>query len=212
MHTDGRANLVGAVDLALRPVPEVCIYFDGILLRGNRTIKYSTFNFGAFQSPNFPPLGEIGSEVRLTEEPLRSTREFRMVGDFDARVAVFGLSPGSDGEALLKLGEADLRAVLIVAFGYGNIPVTNRGIANAIRALVDGGKVVAVGTQSRHGATDMRRYAGGRLALECGAVGTGDMTVPASTVKLMYLAAGNDNPDAIRRGLTVAIAGEISKP
>ena len=51
--------------VALRPIPEVAIYFDGLLLRGNRAIKNSTFAFGAFRSPNFPPLAEVGTEVKL---------------------------------------------------------------------------------------------------------------------------------------------------
>lgn len=211
VHTDGRANLVGAVDLALHPIPEVTIYFNGLLLRGNRAIKYSTFDFGAFRSPNFLPLAEIGTGVRLTGQPLKPKGKFRVDGQFDSRIAVVWLHPGADGSVLRDIRHADLRGVLVIAFGYGNVPVADRGVADAIRALTEAGKVVAVGTQSLDGTVDMKRYAGGRLALAHGAVGTGDMTLPATAVKLMYLAGTLDSADAIKRALPVPLAGEITQ-
>jgi L-asparaginase len=210
VHTDGRANLVGAVDLALRPIPEVSIYFDGLLLRGNRAVKQSTFAFGAFGSPNFPPLAEVGTEVKITANPLRPGVSFRLEGTFDPRVAVVWLHPGDDGELLECLAGSSVSAVLIAAFGFGNIPALDGRVAQAIRALVGRGKVVAVGSQSPNGKVELTRYAGGRLALDSGAVGTGDMTLQAATVKLMYLAGVLDSPDAIRRALAVPIAGEIT--
>jgi L-asparaginase/Glu-tRNA(Gln) amidotransferase subunit D len=61
-----------------------------------------------------------------------------------------------------------------------------------------------------HGRVDMSRYAGGRLAMEAGAVGTGDMTVEAAAVKLMYLLATSSGPEQARARLCVPIAGEVS--
>jgi L-asparaginase len=210
VHTDGRANLVGAVDLALRPIPEVSIYFDGLLLRGNRAIKYSTFAFGAFRSPNFPPLAEVGTEVKLTGRPLTPNGPCRMFGEFDRRVAVAWLHPGDDGAVLRGLVESDTVAVLVTAFGYGNVPVADRRVASAIRNLVQADKLVAIGSQSPNGDVDLKRYAGGRLAGELGAVSTRDMTIQAATVKLMYLAGTLDTTEEMRRALTVPIAGEVS--
>ena len=210
VKTDGRANLVGAVDLALRPIPEVSIYFDGKLLRGNRAIKYSTFAFGAFRSPNFPALAEVGAEVRLLEPPLEPKGPFCIEGEFDERVAVIWLHPGDDGSVLSRLAASDTAAVLVMAFGYGNISVSNTGVADAIRKLTKAGKVVALGSQSPNANADLTRYAGGRLALECGAVPVGDMTIEAAVVKLMYLAGTLGNPDEIRQELLRPIAGEVT--
>jgi L-asparaginase len=209
VHTDGRANLVGAVDLALRPLPEVGIYFDGVLLRGNRSVKYSTFAFGAFRSPNFAPLAEIGTEVKMGAPPLAPGGAFRMEGSFDPGVAVVWLHPGGD-PLLPRLVNADLKAVLLAAPGFGNLPVVDQSVAHAIRCLVDEGVVVAIGSQSRNGGVDLDRYAGGRLAHDQGAMGIGDMTLEAAMVKLMYLAGSVASPDEIRDGLAIPIAGEIS--
>lgn len=231
VHSDGRGNLLGAVDLALRPIPEVGIFFDGLLLRGNRAVKVSTFAFGAFRSPDFPPLAEIGTEVRLTEAgravlkrgaaidpgaganagtPAGVAGPFRVEGTFEPRVAVSWVHPGDDGASLRRLTATETAAVLLAAFGYGNIPSIDRACASAISELVEAGKVVAVGSQSLSGSVDLARYAGGRLAMEMGAVGIGDMTLAAATVKLMYLCGTVRDADAVRRALPVPIAGEIT--
>jgi len=210
VHSDGRANLVGAVDLALRPIPEVAIYFDGFLLRGNRAVKYSTFAFGAYRSPSFPPLAEVGTGVRLGERLLQPAGDFRLVGRFDERVAVVWLHPGDDGSVLSSLVDSDTVAVLVAGFGYGNIPVADGRVAEAIRALTRAGKVVAIGSQSPNASVDLTRYSGGRLAEKCGAIGIGDMTIQAATVKLMYLSGVLHTPEAIKKALPAPIAGEIT--
>jgi L-asparaginase len=210
VHSDGRANLVGAVDLALRPIPEVAIYFDGLLLRGNRSTKHSTFAFGAFRSPNFPPLAEIGTEIRMGKRPLSPDGEFAVEGGFDPRIATIWLTPGDRAEALRGLIGRDVGAVLIAASGYGNLPVRNHAVGDAVRAVVEDGKVVAIATQPSAGSGDLTRYIGGRLAQNAGAVGTGDMTLEAAAIKLMYLLETYEDTDAIRTALLVPIAGEIS--
>lgn len=60
IRTDGRDNLINAIEIATAKVdntpivPEVCIYFENQLLRGNRTHKYNAENFDAFLSGYFP--------------------------------------------------------------------------------------------------------------------------------------------------------------
>jgi L-asparaginase len=211
VHTDGRANLLGAVDLATRPLCEVSIFFDGVLLRGNRSVKHSTFAFGAFHSPNHPALAEIGTDVKILSPTLAPNGPFRMEGKFDPRVLVAWLHPGADGALLRMLVKSDRVGVLIAAPGHGNLPVSDRKVAKGIADLVSAGKVVAIGSQSRNGKVDLNRYAGGRLAHDSGAVSIGDMTLEAATVKLMYLAGTLSTPDAIRDAVPRPIAGEVSE-
>ncbi len=210
VRSDGRANLVGAVDLALRDIPEVAIYFDGLLLRGNRARKSSTFAFGAFTSPNCPPLAELGLELKCGLAPLAPAGPLRIEGDFDPRVAVVWLVPGQDAGILRAVAASDVRGVLIVAPGVGNVPVIDRTIAEGIRALNDTDRVVAIASQSENGRVDLDRYAGGRLAHDLGAVGISDMTVEAASVKLMYLLGTLAGAATVRAALTVPLAGEVT--
>lgn len=103
-RTDARANLVGAVDLATHDVPEVAIYFHGALLRGNRSTKRSSFAYGAFHSPNHPPLAEVGTHIKWVGDRLTPEGKLRMEGGFDPRVAVVRFVPGSSA-ALLEEAE-----------------------------------------------------------------------------------------------------------
>lgn len=208
-RSDGRGNLVAAVDLALRDIPEVAIYFHGVLLRGNRATKTSTFAYGAFESPNFGPLAEVGTRVKILHPPLKPTGPFRLEGDFDPRLAVLRLVPGQSIAGLRALLDADVSAILLIACGVGNVPVEGRAIADAIQQAVANGRVVAIASQAGHGCVDLGAYVGGRLALEMGAVGTGDMTVEAAAVKLMYLLASTESRQAVQAALCEPIAGEV---
>lgn len=69
LRTDGKENLISALEIAAanengKPiVPEVCVYFENSLFRGNRTTKYSTEHFNAFTSPNCEPLAKTGINI-----------------------------------------------------------------------------------------------------------------------------------------------------
>ena len=63
--TDAFQNVCGAVAAAGTGIPEVCLFFNDLLLRGNRAVKVSASAFAAFSSPNLPPLGRAGIAFEL---------------------------------------------------------------------------------------------------------------------------------------------------
>jgi L-asparaginase len=211
-RSDGRGNLVGAVDLATRGIREVGIYFDGVLHRGNRATKDSTFAYGAYRSPNFLPLAEVGVSVKPIADPLDPLGPFRLEGRFDPRVSCVRLLPGEVPAGLEALAASEVRGLLVQAFGCGNLPTHDWRMRAAIERLIAEGVVVAIGSQAPHGTVNLRTYAGGRLAERLGAVGIADMTLEAAAVKLMYLLGTLEAPAAVRDALAVPIAGELSDP
>ncbi|WP_166461947.1 asparaginase [Paracoccus alkanivorans] len=58
--SDAFTNFCGALACARLRIPELALFFDGKLLRGNRAIKVSATRFAAFESPHLPPLAEAG--------------------------------------------------------------------------------------------------------------------------------------------------------
>jgi L-asparaginase len=64
-NTDAFQNVCGAVAAAQSGVPEVCVYFQNNLYRGNRVVKTNASEFNAFSSPNYPSLGEYGIELDI---------------------------------------------------------------------------------------------------------------------------------------------------
>jgi L-asparaginase len=213
IRSDARRNLVDAVDLATRDLPEVGVCFDGRLLRGNRATKGDTWSYTAFASPNCPPLARLGLDVEIGTHVRRPSAPFASDGRFDARVAVGYVTPGFDPRQLVRLvgdaGDGGARGLVLAAFGVGNAPERTRSVAAEIRRLVDGGLTVLVATQAHAGAVDLSLYANGVGLRDAGALSAGDMGIEASVTKLMHALACFPD-DAAARGayLTRDVAGE----
>ena len=131
-RTDGRENLITAIEIAAAQedgspfVPEVCIYFDNKLTRGNRTTKYSAEHFDAFNSPNYPPLAEVGLHLKYNFNLIRypaEKKELVVHKSFDNNVAILKLFPGINPKfCKCSYGTEGLRGLIIETFGSGNAP------------------------------------------------------------------------------------------
>ena len=213
IRSDARSNLVAALELATRDIPEVGVYFGTRLFRGNRARKVSVRGFEAFDSPNFAPLAEVGLDVRVHGDRLRRPQGlFRVHDRFDSRVGVLRVTPGTDPTIFEPLLGADLRALVLEAFGAGHVPTLEASWLPFVDRATEAGKVVAIATQAHAGAVDLGLYACGQMLEQAGAVGCGDMTVEAATVKLMHLWGEFDDADRVRRNLRVPLAGEMTLP
>ncbi|RXG69237.1 L-asparaginase 1 [Armadillidium vulgare] len=68
-RSDGKDNFIGSVIVAgLYPIPEVTVFFNNKLYRGNRTVKVSTGSLDAFDSPNLSPLAVAGISIQGIKE------------------------------------------------------------------------------------------------------------------------------------------------
>jgi L-asparaginase len=213
IRSDARRNLVDAVDLATRDIPEVGVCFDSRLLRGNRSTKGDAWSYTAFASPNCAPLARLGLDVEIGGHVRRPTVPFSVAAAFDARVAVCYVTPGMEPRALERLGSGDAdggaRGVVLAAFGVGNVPARARSVAAAVKRLTDGGVTVLVCTQAHAGAVDLALYANGVALREAGALSGGDMGIEAAVAKLMHaLARHPDDGDARAAYLLADVAGE----
>lgn len=206
VRTDARANLVHSALCATMDIPEVGIYFGRWLFRGNRASKTSIQSYEAFESPDLPPLVEMGVQVLRPTPALRPSGPFTPRLGFAADVDVVSAVPGRGPRALEGAVAAGARGVVVRGFGSGNLP--RDGWPGAIRAAVDAGVVVAVTSQCLRGTVDLRAYEGGRAALDAGALPTGAMTLEACTVKLMWLLGQGLAGDALRAAYLADVAGE----
>ena len=211
--SDGHANLVSAVDLACRDVPEVCVFFGRELLRGNRARKVSAERYDAFESPNYPPLARVGLDVDLHPSLVRRPAgPFRRVAGFVTAVAHVICWPGAPSTPIDQAVDAGAKVVVIGAFGSGNVPGGERGWPGAIARATARGTAVLLLTQCGHGAARPNLYVGGRAALDAGAVSGHDMTDEAALAKAMHLLAQGLSGAALRSALSEDLAGELTKP
>jgi len=211
IRTDARANLIDAVEVATQALPEVAICFGGLVLRGNRARKWSLSDTRAFQSPNYPALGEVGARLVLHEDRIRRPRgRFRLRPELDPRVLHIRLAPGLVGSSLTGLDFASVRGVVLEAFGAGNIPLSDDREVFPLAALAKRGVPVLIVSGAEHGSVDLSLYDGGRRAARQGAISGGDMTAEAAVVKMMAALGRAERPVQVRALLARDWAGEMS--
>lgn len=218
LRSDGRENIVTAAAIAAMrageraAVPEVTIFFDDVLLRGNRATKVHAERYHAFDSPNLPPLGRAGVTIELDHLAIRAPAEppLRRRGQVCGDVATVRLHPGLDQPSLAAvLGRPQLRGLVLEAFGAGNGP-TEPWFLDALRAASDAGVVVVVVTQCGGGTVLAGNYATGAALLATGAVPGYDLTFEAALTKLMVLLDGS-SADEVRSLMQQDLAGELTR-
>jgi L-asparaginase len=211
IRNDASSNLVDAVEVATRGLPEVVICFGGLVLRGNRARKRSLSDYRAFESPNCASLGEVGASLRLYPERFWSPEgRLRLITDLDPRVAHLRLSPGVTGSTLKGLEASEVAGIVLEAFGAGNMPLADGTLVPELHLLREHGLTVVVVSGCEQGAVDLGLYAGGRAARDAGCISGGDMTGEAAVVKLMVALGRFSDPKQVRRFMLRSIAGERS--
>jgi len=209
LRSDARFNLIDAVELATMPIPEVIIVFGGHVLRGNRAKKVSIARYEAFDTPNFPHLGEIGLHIEVDRARLLSpgTKTELSLG-FRPQVAVILAHPGLSAEHYTPLIQSDLKAFIVLGFGSGNLPILSFDWTPFILEATKRGLPVFIGSHSPHGRVDLNLYECGRRAKEAGAIGLGAMTYEAAFVKLQKILRITHQKEEILKLMAKDWAGE----
>lgn len=221
-RTDGKENLISAVEIAAAKdaeghalVPEVCICFDNILMRGNRTCKMNSDNFRAFRSENLPPLAEAGISIRYDSNIIRRPASWDEGPTFrktlDTRVAILKMHPGITPQIVRDIMcSPDTRAVIIETYGAGNAP-SKEWFLEIVQAAASMGKVILNVTQCIAGSVNMDIYATGKCLKDAGVVSGYDSTTESALAKLFYLLGNFRDNEEVKRMLEEDLRGEISK-
>ena len=219
LRTDGKENLISAIEIAAarkngQPlVPEVSIFFENRLFRGNRTTKHNADHFNAFRSDNYPPLAEAGISIKYNHAFINyptGKRDLKTYTHFDTNVAILKIFPGItpavlDGIISVK----GLRALVIETFGSGNAPTSEWFLSRMEQAVAKGIIVLNV-TQCHAGSVDMEKYETGILLKKLGVLSGYDITAEAAVTKLMFLLGQNLTKEEIQLRLDESISGEMS--
>lgn len=220
LRTDGKENLLTAIEIAAARhadgramVPEVCIFFESQLMRGNRTTKINTEGFNAFRSYNCPALAEAGIHIRFQEQLIRQpapSRRFTPHYLVDTNIVILTLFPGIRPEVVdAVLSAPGLRGVVLKTYGAGNAP-QRLWFIERLREVVARGVVVVNSTQCSKGTVEMGRYESSRLLVEAGVINGHDMTLECVVTKLMFLLGHDHSPQRIQALMSTSLAGEVS--
>lgn len=219
LRTDGRENLITSIEIAAarhddgRPrVPEVCIYFSGKLLRGNRSTKINSEGFNAFDSFNYPHLADAGVNIVYHDDLILLpdySRPMKPHYVMDPSVVVFTLFPGIPEDTVRHLlATPHLRAIVMRTYGSGNAPQLPWLMDILTEATARGIVIINI-TQCASGPVEMARYSGGFLLKNAGVISGYDGTVECAIAKLMHLLGHTTDIALIRERMSRAICGEI---
>ncbi len=219
IRTDAKENIITAMEIASAKkdnraiVPEVCIYFDYSLFRGNRTKKYNTETFEAFRSVNFPPLAEAGIHIRYREQDILPypAEPFRIFTALDPNISVLKLFPGiTAGVVNAVLQAPGIRAVIMESFGSGNTS-TEPWFIDCLTTAVDSGIILLDRTQCDGGSVTLGRYETSAHLKKIGVTDGNDLTFETAVTKLMFLLGQNLPAPEIKKLLETSLKGELTE-
>ncbi len=213
VRSDGRDNLITSVIIAAAGrVKEVCLYFGGKLLRGNRATKMSADGLIAFDSPNITPLAEAGINIRYlpTPPPPAASGRFSFSPFSEVPIGVLKIFPGINFSLFDAVITQKLRGIVLETFGAGNIPGEGNALIPIIRSAFSAGAVITVCSQCPQGTVSLGAYAASSQLVDAGAVSGYDMTTEAAVAKLYYLFSKGYGKEEIKRKMEENLRGELT--
>ena len=216
-RTDARENMMTALELAADKVDgetilhEVCIYFNGRLLRGNRAKKYESSQFDAFQSESYPMLAEVGIYCVYNRPYMlpKPAGDFKVHTALNPNVLILKLFPGISNAFVKQiLATENLEAVVLETYGSGNAS-SNVEFLGLLKTASAKGIIIYNVSQCSGGEVRQGDYDTGKGLQDAGVISGKDITTEAAVCKLMYLLAKGNDILKTKRLLQENLRGEV---
>ena len=219
IRTDAKENIITTMEIAgakkdgKAMVPEVCIYFDYFLFRGNRTKKYNTEKFEAFYSYNYPALAEAGINIEYKEKNILKPNDsaFTINTKLDNNIAVLKMFPGISRHMVESvLHTPGIKAVIMETFGNGNT-ITAPWFIESVRQAINNNIIIVDRTQCDGGSVELGRYETSAYLKDIGVTSGSDMTFEATITKLMWLLGQKLPVPDVKKLLEISLKGELTE-
>lgn len=213
VRNDARDNLITAILIAGNyNIPEVCLYFGDRLFRGNRTVKINADQLDAFDSPNFPPLGTVGVDIKINCNLLHTTKKTDIsIHQFtDHSIGTLRIFPGISAQVVENFLQPPLEGIVLETYGVGNIPDSNKELIAVLEKACRQGLVIVACTQSLRGTVDLGAYKAGSALEKAGVISGFDMTTEGALTKMYYLFSRGYSVEEIKKMMQINICGELT--
>jgi len=217
LYNDARRNLLVAIILAAYlELPEVGLFMNDALFRGNRCLKTNSSGLDAFESPNAPQLVKLETRFRIRSHlflPQPRSR-LRLATGLCTDIAVLRMVPGFSDDYIYSIirKTSSLKGVVLQLYGTGNMSARKTGLLDAITEAIERGIIVVASSQCIKGSVHLDDYALGRNLAKRGVISGGDMTTDAAVLKLGFLIGQGYSPEKVTAMMQTNIRGELTSP
>lgn len=217
-RSDGHDNFITSVEIAAdkkdgKPIiTEVCIFFNHVLLRGNRSKKVESQQFDAFESENYPILAEAGISIDYRWSYLKPYNDevLELYTGMEQNVAILKLFPSLSNRWVERfLADENLKGVVLESYGAGNVPNSESFIA-LLKQAVATGKIILNISQCNGGNVVHGKYETSSALDKAGVLSGSDMTSEAAITKMMFAFERYTATADIKKCLITPIRGELT--
>ncbi|MDO4763426.1 MAG: asparaginase [Flavobacteriaceae bacterium] len=217
LRTDAKENLLTSLYYASlyqnneAVIQEVALYFEHQLLRGNRSLKFSSENFDAFHSPNYPILGKSGVSLNIKENFLfrpNADEVFSVDYHLNQSVLLCRIFPGMDLSYLLEISL--VKVMIIQVFGSGTIFGGEKTL-NILQELRKKGTEIIGVSQCISGGVSIGKYENSNIFGQINAISGKDISVESALTKTMHLLENPNYSEDFAMLFAKNLRGEISE-